>query len=128
MSSWKPALALLLVFVAGMAVGVVGTRAVVRRVVQQYLVNPDEVRQNQLDIQLARRLRLGPLQRPRVREILAEMQGQLKLIREETQPRRAMVVSNAETQIEAILRPAQLAAFQQMKAENRLLSTPGLVP
>ena len=128
MSNWKPALALLLVFVAGMAVGVVGTRTVVRRVVQQYLVNPDQVRQNQLDIQLARRLKLGPLQRPRVREILAEMQGQLKLIREETQPRRAMVISNAETQIEAILRPAQLAEFQQMKAENRLLSTPALVP
>ena len=131
MSAWKPALALLLVFVAGMFVGVVGTRMVVRRVARTMLEDPAFARERirvQMELQLARRLRLGPLQRQRVREILAEMQGQLKLIAEETQPRRQMVISNAADQIDLVLGPEQKLEFEKLKEENRALMQPAPLP
>lgn len=132
MSAWKPALALLLVFFAGIVVGVVGTRVVVRRVVQDYLNNPASARVvvgNQVFKRLVQELQLGPVQRPRVREVLSEMQGQLKLIRDETQPRRAQVFSNAEDQINLILRPAQREKFQTLIQENRALNgAPNAIP
>jgi hypothetical protein len=131
MSKWKPALAVLLVFVAGMVVGVVGTRMVVRRIAREMILNPEFARNRmtaQAELQLARRLRLGPLQRQRVREILSEMSGQLKLINEETQPRRQMVISNAAAQIDLVLGPEQKLEFEklkeEMKEENRALMQP----
>jgi hypothetical protein len=130
-SKWKPALAVLLVFVAGMVVGVVGTRMVVRRIAREMLQNPEFARQRMsaaAELQLARRLRLGPLQRQRVREILAEMQGQLKLIAEETQPRRQMVISNAADQIDLVLGPEQKLEFEKLKEENRALMQPAPLP
>lgn len=127
MSKWKPALALLLVFIAGMFVGVVGTRIVVRSIARQMLLNPAFAQQRisaAAELQLARRLHLGPLQRQRVREILAEMSGQLKLINEETQPRRQMVISNAADQIDLVLGPEQKLEFEKLKEENRALMQP----
>jgi hypothetical protein len=128
MSKWKPAIALLLVFVAGMVVGVVGTRMAVRRIAVQMLTDPafarDRIR-GQMELQLARRLHLRPEQRVRVREILAEMQGQLKLINEETQPRRQQVISNAAVRIDLVLGPEQKIEFEKLKEDNRMLMQPG---
>ncbi len=131
MSKWKPAVALLLVFVAGMVVGVVGTRMVVRQVANAMLKNPDTARgvfQMQMELRLARRLHLGPVQRERVREILSEMQGQMKLINQETQPRRAQVITNAEAQIDLVLNPDQKADFEKLKDEYPALLQPNQRP
>jgi len=128
MSKWKPALALLLVFIAGMFVGVVGTRMVVRRIAVQMLTDPVFARnriQGQMELQLARRLHLRPEQRMRVREILSEMQGQLKLINQETQPRRQQAISNAAVAIDLVLGPEQKIEFEKLKEENRMLMQPG---
>lgn len=138
MSRWKPALALLLVFVAGMVVGVVGTRMVVRVVATTMLKDPafaqtmvqrqTEMVQRQMELRLVRRLNLGPKQRERVREILSEMQGQLKLINQETQPRRAEAVTNAEAQIDLVLNPDQKAEFEKMKEEYPTFLQPNQRP
>jgi hypothetical protein len=131
MSKWKPAVALLLVFVAGMVVGVVGTRMVIRQVANAMLKNPDTARgifQMQMELRLARRLHLGPVQRERVREILSEMQGQMKLINQETQPRRAQVITNAEAQIDLVLNPDQKAEFEKLKDEYPALLQPNQRP
>ena len=138
MKSWKPALALLLVFVAGMVVGVVGTRIIVRQVASQMMKDPkfaERVTQRQSDmvarqmeLQLVRRLNLEPMQRQRVREILSEMQGQLKLINQETQPRRAQAITNAEAQIDLVLNPDQKAAFEKLKEEYPTLLQPNQRP
>jgi hypothetical protein len=131
MSKWKPAIALLLVFVAGMVVGVVGTRMVVRRIALQMLTDPAFARSRmtaQAELQLVRRLQLGPLQRQRVREILDEMQGQLKLINQETQPRRAAVITNAEAQIDLVLSPEQKVAWERLKDEYPGLLRPNQFP
>jgi uncharacterized membrane protein len=127
MSRWKPAFALLLVFIAGMVVGVVGTRIIVRRVAADMLQHPETARnmvQRAMELRLARRLHLEPQQRNRVREILAEMQGQLKLINQETQPRRAEAITNAEAQINLVLNPDQKAEFEKLKEEYPALLQP----
>ena len=124
MSVWKPVLAVLLVFVAGLVAGVEGTRMIEQWHQRQDAAHPQAANQKLSDaaeLQLVRKLNLGPLQRQRVREVLAEMQGQLKLINQETQPRRAQVVSNAAAQIELILGPLQKARFELLKEEARAL-------
>ncbi len=131
MSKWKPALALLLVFVAGMVVGVVGTRIRVRRVATELLSNPQLARdlaQRRIVLQLTRRLNLGPEQRAQVREILGEMQGQLKLINQETQPRRVQAITNAETQIDLVLTTEQKLEFRRLKEEYPALLLPNQFP
>jgi hypothetical protein len=125
MNAWKPALAVLLVFVAGLLAGVEGTRIIEQWHERQDAAHPQAVNQRltaAAELQLARRLNLGPVQRPRVRQILLEMQAQLKFINQETQPRRAQVVSNAAAQIELILGPAQKRQFEILKQENRNLA------
>ncbi len=131
MSKWKPALALLLVFVAGMVVGVVGTRMVVRSVATAMLKNPQLAQslvQTRIELQLARRLQLRPEQRAQVREILSEMQGQLKLINQETQPRRAQAITNAEAQIDLVLTTEQKLEFERLKEEYPALLRPNQFP
>ena len=131
MSKWKPALALLLVFVAGMVVGVVGDRIRVRRVATELLSNPQLARdlaQRRIVIQLTRRLDLRPEQRAQVREILAEMQGQLKLINQETLPRRQQAITNAEAHIDLVLTTEQKLEFGRLKEEYPALLLPNQFP
>lgn len=127
MSQWKPALAVLLVFVAGLVMGVEGTRMVQRWSENQGIANP-QANSNRvglrMELQLARQLQLRPLQRDRVREILSEMQGQLRMLQDETQPRRAQIISNAAARIDAVLGPVQKKKFEQLKEENRALFPP----
>jgi hypothetical protein len=131
MSKWKPALALLLVFVAGMVVGVVGTRIVVRRVATAMMTDPQLARdlaQRRIVLQLTRRLDLRPEQRAQVHEILAEMQGQLKLINQETLPRRQQAITNAEAHIDLVLTPEQKLKFERLKDEYPALLLPNQFP
>jgi uncharacterized membrane protein len=126
-SKWKPALALLLVFVAGLVVGVVGTRMVVRRIATAMMQDPQLARdlvQRRMELQLARRLHLRPDQRAQVREILAEMQGQLKMINQEAQPRRQQAITNAEAHIDLVLTPEQKLEFGRLKEEYPALLLP----
>jgi hypothetical protein len=131
MSKWKPAFALLLVFIAGMFVGVVGTRMVVRSVAAAMLKNPqlaqDFVR-TRIELQLTKRLHLGPEQRMRVRDILSEMQGQLKMINQEAQPRRAQAITNAEARIDLVLSPDQKLEWDRLKDEYPGLLRPNQFP
>lgn len=127
MSKWKPALALLLVFMAGLVLGVVGTGLVVTRVVRQIVNNPQYV-PTQVELRLVRQLRLTPAQRVRVREILMDSQQRLQAWRQQTQPARAEILSNASAQITLILTPQQQKAFERLKAENRTFFSPSLPP
>jgi uncharacterized membrane-anchored protein YhcB (DUF1043 family) len=57
-----------LVFLAGVVIGVVGTRAVVRRVVQQTLLHPEKV-QADIERRMTRQLRLDNSQQAKLHEI-----------------------------------------------------------
>jgi hypothetical protein len=121
MNSWKPAFALLLVFAAGIVLGAVGTRMIVQRDIRQMVANPGIVRER-IELQLARRLRLDPMQRQRVNQVLARAQAQLRETRLQVQPRLQEITSNAQADINVILTPVQQREFERLKAENR----PGL--
>src|SRR5271170_3178438 len=102
MKTFKLSLVLALVFLAGMVVGVVGTRAVVRHVVQQAILHPERI-QVFIERRLTRQLRLDNGQQIKLHEVLSGSQTQLKDLRREYAPQISTVISNADQQITAIL-------------------------
>jgi len=117
MKTFKLSLVLALVFLAGMVVGVVGTRAVVRHVVQQAILHPERI-QVFIERRLTRQLRLDNGQQIKLHEVLSGSQTQLKDLRREYAPQISTVISNADQQITAILTPEQQARYEEMKRKN----------
>lgn len=120
MKNWKSILLLIVVFLAGLAVGVAGTRAVARRIVQQAIVHPERV-QTFIESELRRKLRLDDGQQAKLHGILTETRGQLRTLRQEYQPRAVEVLLNADGQITSLLKPEQLPSYEKLKQENRPL-------
>ena len=117
MKTFKLVLILALVFFAGVAVGVVGTRAVVRRVVQQAMLHPERV-QVVIERRLTHQLRLDNSQQVKLHDILSGTHTQLKDLRREYGPQFVLIVSNANSQITAMLTPEQQARFEELKQKN----------
>lgn len=125
MSKIKPILLLVLVFFAGMAIGVVGTRMVVRRIVQEAIKNPDAVRVF-LEHRLDRRLKLDAGQQAQLHDILMNAHQEIKDLRQEYRPRFNLIVTEADGKIDAILTPEQQERFEKFKAENPMIWQPGV--
>jgi Spy/CpxP family protein refolding chaperone len=117
MKQFKSWLLLALIFLAGMVVGVVGTRVVVRHFVRDAIMHPEKV-QAVMERNLTRRLRLDDGQQSKLHQILSDAHGEMKALQREYQPRIFEVVSNADGQIAAILTPEQQAKFEQLKADK----------
>jgi hypothetical protein len=117
MKNWKSILLLALVFFAGLAVGVVGTRIVVRRVVQQAITHPEKV-QSLMERNLTRRLVLDNDQQVKLHAILTDARGQLASLRKEFQPQAAEVLHDADQKISALLTPDQQARYDKFKEHN----------
>jgi hypothetical protein len=117
MKLFKSWLLLALVFAAGIVVGVVGTRVVVRHLVREAIVHPEKV-QAVVERNLARRLRLDSGQQLKLHQILSDTHGEMKDLRRKYQPHFFEVVSNADGQITAILTPEQQAKFEKLKADK----------
>lgn len=117
MKNWKVLLLLALVFFAGIAVGVVGTRVVVRHMVQQAITHPERM-QNFMERSLTRRLLLDNEQQVKLHEILSDMRGQLQILRKEFQPQAAAAITNADQKITSLLTPEQQARFEKFKERN----------
>jgi hypothetical protein len=117
MKQWKTILLLALIFFAGLAVGVVGTRLVVRRAVQQAINHPEKV-QWLIERNLTRRLQLDPEQQTQLHAILSDTRGQLGALHKEFQPRTAGVLHAADQKIAALLTPAQQAQYEKLKARG----------
>jgi hypothetical protein len=120
MKTFKLVLLLALVFLSGAVAGVVGTRAVVRRVVQQAVLHPERV-QSVIERSLTRKLKLDAGQQVKLRGILSGAHGQLKDLRREYGPQYGLIVSNVSGQITAMLSPEQQVRFQELKLKNRVL-------
>ena len=123
MKTLKPWLVIILVFIAGFVGGVVTTRAVVRHWVGQAIANPDRVR-GLIQRRLALRLRLDRQQRQEVNEILTDTQAELRHLRMDFAPRYSEIMSNAQSEISAILTPEQRVRFDRLREENRFLFAP----
>ncbi|MFZ0829119.1 MAG: hypothetical protein WAO02_17030 [Verrucomicrobiia bacterium] len=120
MKTFKLLLLVALVFLAGVVVGVVGTRAVVRRVVGEIILHPETV-QPRMERNLTLRLRLDDDQRVKLHAILSDTHEQLQGLRKEYRPKVILVLSKANDQITALLTPEQQARFEQWKDKNRPL-------
>ena len=118
MKTLKLSLLVALVFLAGVAAGVVGTRTVVRRVVGEVISHPETV-QPRIERTLALRLGLDGGQRAKVHAILSDTHEQLQGLRKEYRPKVILVLSNANDQVTALLTPEQRAQFEQWKDNNR---------
>ena len=123
MKLFKSLLLLALVFFAGIVVGVVGTRAVVRHFVREAIVHPEKM-QAVIERNLTRKLRLDNGQQVKLHQILTGAHAQLKELRGEYQPQFFAVVSNASQQISVMLTPEQQARFEKLQAENHPLLQP----
>lgn len=114
MKIWKVLLLLALVFFAGIAVGVVGTRVVVRSVVQQAIVHPERV-QAAVERNLTHRLGLDSDQQVKLHDIMTDTRSQLASLRKQMQPQVSAVLRNADQKISAMLTPAQQTRYQKIK-------------
>ena len=120
MKRFRPLLALLLMFMAGLFVGVVGTRVATRIIVRRALENPGLVRV-QIERDLTRRLHLDADQQVKIHDTLMDAQKQLHELRQEFQPGFVQIIDQADERIAATLTPEQEAKFEKIKDENRRL-------
>ena len=121
MKKLKPWIVLVLVFAAGVIVGVGGTRFAIRRVIDRVLSNPSLV-QARLERDLTRQLRLSAGQQREVHAALERSQGELRQVRDEFRPRIGRILKRSETDIRAVLNEAQQERF------DRLLQRRPIVP
>jgi len=119
MKRFKPWLLLALVFCMGVILGVAGTRLMVRRAVREAILHPMRV-QLLVERRLTRRLSLDAGQQVKLDQILSDTRQQMQTIRQQYRPAMALVFSNANQQISAILTTEQLARYEKIKTENAL--------
>ena len=120
MKNLKSILLLALVFFAGVVIGVVATRSVVRHVVREAILHPEKA-QAVIERSLTRKLRLDNGQQVKLHQILSDAHGQLKDLRQQYRPQLTGIFSNANGQIIALLTPEQQARFEKLKLENHPL-------
>jgi hypothetical protein len=109
-----------LVFVAGIAVGVVSTRAFVRHMVKVAVNDPDRLR-NIVAKRMQRQLKLDAGQRMKVDQILEKTQNDLQDLRRDFGPRFQGIMSGAQAEISEILTLEQRERFKKFREENRHL-------
>ena len=120
MKHWKSIGLLALVFFAGIFVGVVATRAVVRHVVQQAIAHPEKA-QLLMERNLTRKLRLDDGQQTKLHQILLDTRNELRGLRQELQPQAAVVLRRSDEKISALLTPEQQARYEKLKTAERPL-------
>ena len=116
MKNWKAIAGIVLVFVLGMLAGGLVTVGVIRH---KLMTNPSQAVANAVVRRLSWELRLNAAQREQLRGIVAEAQGQIKLVRREIQPEVAKILDDAVAKVRATLRPEQQAKFDRIVAERR---------
>jgi len=123
MTKLKVWLVVALVFGAGFVAGVVTTRIVVRHFLKQIATNPNRVR-DFVEKRIAVRLRLDAHQRDQVDEILRRTQADLITLKGDFTPRFRGIMSNAETEISAILTPEQRERFEKFREQHAQIFQP----
>ena len=120
MKTIKPLILLALVFLAGLAIGIVGTRSLVRHEVRQAMLHPEKTQQL-MEERVDRRLHLDNDQEARLHDILAVAHLQIREARLQIRPQIELIASNTDQQISALLNPDQLTRYEKLKADNHPL-------
>ena len=123
MYKFKPWLLLILVFLAGLVCGVVGTRQVMRHMVFLALRSPDRMR-DRMERRLTSDLTLTPEQRVKAHTILLSTYAQLQQLRTELGPRYLAIVDQAQSELSTMLTPEQRVTFEKLVKKRRFLWRP----
>jgi hypothetical protein len=116
----KPILVLLLVFGAGISVGVVTTRYIVKRNIRQAIRQPELVRLR-IERELTRELSLDAPQQLKLDDIVITMQHEVATARAEHQPRYRAILLETQKRINEMLTPEQQQKFEKYQAEYGVL-------
>ena len=114
-------LVLVLVFTAGIVVGVVATRLVVRRVIANAIERPDKVRER-LESLLSYRLDLDAEQRRLLGDELVRSQTRIQELRKEFQPRFEAILSELGTNLAPHLSAEQREKLERLRRDRSLLA------
>jgi len=117
----KVIIVLLLVFAAGISIGVVGTRYVIKRDIRKAILQPELVRLR-VERELTRELSLTPVQQTQLDAILIKLQQDIAKARKERTPRIRPIFAEAQRRINDMLTPEQLEKFERYQAENGVFS------
>jgi uncharacterized membrane-anchored protein YhcB (DUF1043 family) len=117
MKTFKAWLLLALVFLVGVVLGVAGTRLAIRHTAREAVLHPARA-QLQIERRLTRRLNLDAGQQTKLDRILTDARAQLAALRQQYRPPVALVFSNANAQISAMLTLDQRLKYEQLRQEN----------
>jgi hypothetical protein len=117
----KVIVVLLLVFAAGISIGVVATRYVIKRDIRKAVLQPELVRLR-IERELTRELSLTPAQQAQLDAILVKLQQDIAKARKERMPRIRPFFTTAQRSINDMLTPDQLEKFERYQAENGVFS------
>ena len=120
MKSFKAWLLLALVFLVGVVLGVAGTRLAIRHAAREAVLHPARA-QLLMEKRLTRRLHLDADQQAKLDRILTDARSQLGALRQQYRPPVALVFSNANAQISAILTLDQRLKYEKLKEANEPL-------
>jgi len=118
MKSVKPILVLLIVFVTGIAVGVVGTRYVVRKQLE-HAAREGNFFRDRMERELLTGLNLTPEQNAEVKKIFARRWEDFRQLRAEFHPRFSNITVRTEADIKAVLTPEQREQFEEHLKERK---------
>ena len=116
MKNWKAIVGAMLVFLLGMAAGVLGTVGMVRH---QWMHRGPRVMADFVVRRLSWKLRLDRAQRSQLRVIVNQGWEEMKAVHEQVRPQVEGILSNSEVKVRLILRPDQQEKFDKLIAERK---------
>lgn len=125
MKNLKPWLLVALVFCAGVAVGVIGTRIAVARYIKRLVENPNAMRLR-IERDLTVQLKLTSDQRQKVHAVITDAQSQIDDLRRDFRPRFVAIMDKAQEEISKTLTPEQRVEFEKLVKEKKQMWQPPL--
>jgi len=120
MKNWKSILAVVLVFLLGMAAGGLLTAKLIQRRARLWFAGaPPGVASEFVAGRLARQLRLDAVQREQVRDIVRDSQQEMRALYRQVRPQAQEVFARSENRIREILRPEQREVYDRLLAQRR---------
>jgi len=127
MKGFKPWLVIGLVFFAGIAVGVMGTRAVIKGRFDRIIgnANPKDPKEwvdfirERMEKEMVTDLNLTPEQQTNIHQVFVESGEQMRKVHNDFEPRIKEIFEKAHTNIAARLTPEQREKFEKLTKERR---------
>ncbi len=117
MKNWKAIVGVIAVFVLGGLAGSITTIGVVRhRLVHGH---GGQMLADLIVRRLSWELRLDRAQRAQLRDIVAEGQQEMKVVRKQIQPQVDDILTHSEAKVRVLLRPDQQENFDKLIAERK---------